>query len=603
MVMAENMQERKLSKIKTHWCNNITAKNIGERVEIAGWVSTVRDLGGIIFVEVRDRTGLFQIVSDPQQNPEVHKIFEQLKDEYVIHALGVVSKRPEETYNPNLPTGEVEVYPDKVEIISEAKTPPFLINDDQEVGEDLRLKYRYLDLRKQKLLNNLVLRHNIVTEIRNFLNNKEFLEVETPVLIKTTPEGARDFLVPSRVHQNKFYALPQSPQIFKQLLMVGGIERYYQIARCFRDEDTRSDRQPEFTQVDLEMSFVEPDDIMHLIEGLLSASFKCAGVDINGPFPRMTYKEAMESYGIDRPDTRFDLKLFDISDIMKNSAFTAFADIVKKGGSIRALCVPGIANYSRKYMDDIRNLAISYGAKGLAWITYAEDGSIKSPILKFLNEEEQAQIQKLAKASPGDVVFFVADQDPVVFDVLGRLRLYFGEKLNLIDESKHNLLWVLDFPMFEWDAESERFMAVHHPFTSPNPESVDKLDTEPQNCNALAYDIIYNGTEIGGGSIRIHTPELQQKVFDTLGLSKEEIQDKFGFMIDSFKYGTPPHGGIALGLDRLVALISNAPSIRDVIAFPKNSQAKCLMTDAPGSADEEQLSELYLKPVYPKKSK
>ena len=587
-------------KLKNCWCSRINKENIGQRVNMAGWVSTVRDLGGIIFVELRDRSGIIQIVSDPMKNPEVHKIFEQLRNEYVINISGVVSLRPEETYNPNLLTGAVEIYPDSINILNEAKTPPFLVEDDQEINEDLRLKYRYIDIRRPKVLNNLILRHLVVSEIRSYMNKNEFIEVETPVLIKTTPEGARDYLVPSRVHPTKFYALPQSPQIFKQLLMAGGVERYYQIARCFRDEDLRSDRQPEFTQVDIEMSFINQDDIINLTEGLLINAFNAAGIEISVPFPRITYKEAMETYGSDKPDTRFDLKMFDVSDIMEASSFAAFSDQVKAGGKVRAVCIPEISGYSRKDMDDIRNLAISFGAKGLAWITYYPDGSIKSPVQKYLSEEEIGLISTRAKANPGDIVFFVADNDKIVCDVLGRLRLHFGEKLDLIDKSKNNLLWVVDFPMFEWDNEAKRYTAIHHPFTSPKTDYVGSMSENPSECLAYAYDIVYNGNEIGGGSIRIHNYDLQNKVFSILGLSEEEINEKFGFMIEAFKYGTPPHGGLALGLDRLVALLSKSPSIRDVIAFPKNSQAKCLMTEAPATASEEQLKELNISVIQPK---
>lgn len=599
--MVEVMHNKDYLKLKTHWCGKLSDDNISKRVNLSGWVAGVRDLGGIIFIELRDRSGIIQIVADPTKNAGVHKIFQQIKNEYVINISGIVSQRPQDTFNPNLLTGKIEIYPDRTDILSEAETTPFMIEDEQELNEDLRLKYRYLDIRRPKILNNLVLRHKITTGIRNYMNDHEFLEVETPILIKTTPEGARDYLVPSRVQPNKFYALPQSPQIFKQLLMVGGIERYYQIAKCFRDEDLRADRQPEFTQVDIEMSFVDREDIISITEGLITESFQAAGVKVTAPFTRLTYKEAMETYGSDRPDTRFDLKLFDISDIMEKSSFEAFADQVKQGGSVRAVCVQGIADYSRKDMDDIRSLAISFGAKGLAWITYNADGTIKSPILKFLNDEEAATIQQRACAKPGDIVFIVADNNKTVFDVLGRLRLHFGEKLNLIDQSKHNLLWVTDFPMFEKDEAENRLVAVHHPFTSPMPEDIDLMDTNPEKCRALAYDIVYNGTELGGGSIRIHNSELQSKVFSLLGFSEEEKQEKFGFMINAFKYGTPPHGGIALGLDRLVAMLSKSSSIREVIAFPKNSQAKCLMTEAPASASEKQLDELYLKMVIPKK--
>jgi len=601
MVMSGIMQDNKQTKLKDHWCGRLIEEYVGSRVTVSGWVSTIRDLGGIIFVELRDRSGIIQIVADPEKNPEIHKIFEQLRNEYVISVSGTVSQRPNETFNPNVNTGKIEIYPDKIEILNKAETPPFIVDEDQDINEDLRLKYRYIDIRRPKMLNNLMLRHNIVTAIRNYLNSQEFLEVETPILIKTTPEGARDYLVPSRVSPGKFYALPQSPQIFKQLLMVSGVERYYQIAKCFRDEDLRADRQPEFTQVDLEMSFVESEDVIRVTEGIIIDAFRCAGINLNPPFTRLSYKEAMETYGSDRPDTRFGLHLINVSDIMEKSSFTAFADQVKSGGSVRAICVPGISEYSRKDMDDIRNMAISFGAKGLAWITYGLDGSIKSPVLKFLTEEETGQIQQRASANPGDIVFFVADKNEVVFDVLGRLRMHFGEKLNLIDKTRHDLLWVVDFPMFEMDGEENRLNAVHHPFTSPRPEDIKLLETDPLKCRAFAYDIVYNGSEIGGGSIRIHDPELQKKVFSILGLSDEEIQNKFGFMINAFKYGAPPHGGIALGLDRLIALIAGASSIREVMAFPKNSQARCLMTEAPAEVSEEQLQELHLKTVLPKK--
>lgn len=603
MVTIDNMQNEELSMLKTKWCGRISQEDIGKKINIAGWVSTVRDLGGIIFAEVRDRTGVIQIVSDPTKNPESHKIFEQLRDEFVISASGTVTARPEDTFNPNLPTGNVEIYPESIEILNAAKTPPFIISDDQDVNEDLRLKYRYLDLRRPKILNNLTLRHNIVTEIRNCLNSHEFLEVETPTLTKTTPEGAREYLVPSRVQPNKFFSLPQSPQIYKQILMVSGIERYYQIARCYRDEDLRADRQPEFTQVDVEMSFINQENIINLMEEVLVRSFKCAGIEVSAPFTRMTYKDAMETYGSDRPDTRFDLKLVDVSDIMEKSSFAAFADQVKSGGTVRGLKIPGIANYSRKDMDDIRNLAVSFGAKGLAWITYNTDGTIKSPILKYLSEEEIGLIQQRAKADPGDIVFFMADKPKAVFDVLGRLRLHFGEKLELIDKTKYKLLWIVDFPLLDFDEEAQRYVAVHHPFTSVNPQDIMYLDSDPGRCRAQAYDIVYNGTEIGGGSIRIHQSEMQEKMFDILGLSKEEIQEKFGFLIEAFKFGTPPHGGIALGLDRLVALIAGTNSIRDVIAFPKNNQARCLMTDAPAGVSDVQLEELHIKLVPPKNQK
>ncbi len=583
-----------ITSMKSHRCGDLREKNVNEQVKLSGWVSTIRDLGGIIFCELRDRSGFFQVVADPQVNPEVHKVFSTLKSEYVMTVEGKVSTRPTETYNPKYPTGEVEMYPEKVTILSKAETLPFVL-EDENVSEDVRLKYRYLDIRRESMLSKLQLRHKIVAAIRNYMNNQDFMEVETPILINTSPEGARDYLVPSRVHEGKFYALPQSPQIFKQLLMVGGVEKYYQIAKCFRDEDLRADRQPEFTQVDIEMSFVEQEDIINLVEGLIVESFKQANVEVKPPFKRITYKEAMEKYGSDKPDTRFGMELFDISDILMNSSFDAIKEVLQSGGTARALKVEGIANYSRKEMDDVRNLAISFGAKGLAWVTFMEDGTVKSPILKFLSEEQIAEFKARANAKDGDIVFLLADKPRLVFDVLGRLRLHFGEKLGLIDKDAHDLLWVVDFPMFEYSEEEQRYMSVHHPFTSPNLEDVDKMETDPANCRSIAYDIIYNGNELGGGSVRIHNSDLQQRVFKALGLTEEDVKEKFEYLVNAFKYGTPPHAGLAIGLDRLVALLARTDSIRDVIAFPKNSNAKCLMTDAPGRASEEQLNELHLK--------
>lgn len=579
---------------KKQSCTQLNESNIGSEAMLAGWASTIRDLGGIIFVELRDKTGLFQLVADPSVNPEVHKILSKIKPEYVIQVEGKITKRPDDTINDKLATGTIEMYPSKVTVLSAAQTLPFVLDDDN-VSEDVRLKYRYLDLRREKMMNNFRLRHKIVAAIRNYLNDLDFMEVETPILIKATPEGARDYLVPSRIHDGKFYALPQSPQIFKQLLMVAGFEKYYQIAKCFRDEDLRADRQPEFTQVDMEMSFVNQDDVIKMTEGLIENAFKAAGVEVKAPFRRITWREAMDKYGSDKPDTRFGLELFNVTDVMEQSTFEAFKAVIKNGGTVRAIKIPGIAGYSRKEMDDVRNMAISFGAKGLAWITYMEDGTVKSPVLKFLNEDQIKEIQTRAQAQNGDIVFFVADYPSIVFDVLGRFRLYFGDKLNMIDKSKHDLLWVVDFPLFEQDLETGAFKSVHHPFTMPALEDIDKLENDKGNVKSIAYDIIYNGNELGGGSIRIHDAEIQKKVFHALGLTQADIDEKFEFMIDAFKYGTPPHGGLAIGLDRLVALLLRANSIREVIAFPKNSQAKDLMTNAPSLASEEQLRELHLK--------
>ena len=460
------------TSMKTHYNETLSIDNINETVTLAGWVSAVRDLGGIIFIELRDKTGFFQVVADPQINPEVHNIFSGIKDEFVIQVTGKITKRPPETYNPDLKTGEIEMYPEKVEILSKAKLLPFELSSD-DTKEDIRLKYRYLDIRRPAMVNNLKLRHDIVRAIRDYMNNLDFMEVETPILINTTPEGARDYLVPSRVQEGKFYALPQSPQIFKQLLMVGGLERYYQIARCFRDEDLRADRQPEFTQVDIEMSFVGQDDIINLTEGLIVEAFKAANVEVKTPFTRISWQEAMDRFGSDKPDARFGLELFDIGDILMESTFEPVKETLKNGGIAKAIKIPGIAGYSRKEMDDVRSLAISYGAKGLAWITYMEDGTVKSPVLKFLNDEQIKKLQERADAKPGDIVFFVADEPKTTYDVMGRFRLFFGDKLGLIDENKHALLWVVDFPMFEYSKEFDRVMAMHNPFTSPNLEDVD----------------------------------------------------------------------------------------------------------------------------------
>ena len=543
---------------------------------------------------LRDKSGFFQFVADPEKNSEVYQTIKSLKDEYVVQIEGEVSKRPQETYNPKLPTGEVEMYPDAIEILAKADTLPFPLADET-VGEDVRLKYRYLDIRRQEMHDKLILRHKVVTAMRNYFNSHYFTEVETPILINTTPEGARDYLVPSRVHEGKCYALPQSPQIFKQLLMVGGMERYYQIAKCFRDEDLRADRQPEFTQVDLEMSFVGQEDVIEFVEGLTKEAFKVIDVELPEKFPRLTWQQAMDKYGSDKPDTRFGLELFDLGDILAESDFDAMKEVLANGGIIKGITIPGAASYSRKEIDDLRPIVLSYGAKGLANIIFNADGTAKSPVLKFLKEGQLEQIKERANAKDGDAVFFVADKPKVAYDAMGRFRLHFGKKLNLINPDDHAVLWVVDFPMFEYSEEEGRYMSMHHPFTMPNPEDLDKMETDKAHCRSIAYDIVYNGTELGGGSVRIHRGDIQERVFKALGLSEEDIQKKFGFLVNAFRYGTPPHAGLAIGLDRLIALMAKTDSIRDVIAFPKNSGAKCLMTDAPAEVTEEQLRELHLK--------
>ena len=578
---------------RTAYCGEVLPSKAGEALTVNGWVAVNRDLGGIIFVEVRDRTGLIQLVADPQKNPDVHEILASVRSEDVITATGPISLRPIETINSNLPTGEIEIYPTEVQILSRAKTPPFLPDNAPDVDENVRMKYRYIDLRSPMMQHNIAMRHQIVNAARTYLNSNRFLEIETPILIKTTPEGARDYLVPSRVHPGKVFALPQSPQIFKQILMVGGMDRYYQIARCFRDEDLRADRQPEFTQIDIEMSFIKQDDVMSMAEGLAQAMFKSAGIEVQLPLKQMTYQDAINLYGSDKPDTRFELKLIDFTDIMAQSEFKAFQSVATSGGIVKGLCVPNSGDLSRKDLDDIRLMAEKWGAKGLAYIVYDAEG-LKSPITKFFKPEEIEALTTRANATVGCTLFFVADTPSVTHTLLGRLRLYFGERFNLIDPKKHELFWLVDFPLFDAN-EDGSLASVNHPFTSPNPEDLDKLESNPLAVRALAYDMVYNGQEIGGGSIRIFNRSLQQKVFSLLGLSNEEMQEKFGFLIDAFEYGVPPHGGLAFGLDRVVAMLCGMTSIRDVIAFPKNNQATCLMTNAPGEASTKQLDELHIR--------
>ncbi len=580
---------------RTHNINELNTQLAGKQVVLTGWVNTRRDHGGLIFVDLRDRSGLVQVVFNPEISEPAFDLAETIRNEFVIGIVGIVRERPEGTVNPNMITGQIEVYASELELFNRAKTPPFYLEDDVEVDEILRLRYRYLDLRRQEMKNTMMLRHRVIKELRNFLDEKDFVEFETPILTKSAPEGARDYLVPSRVHPGEFYALPQSPQIFKQILMVSGMERYYQVARCFRDEDLRADRQPEFTQLDIEMSFVDEEDIMSLTEGMLVHTFSQAlGREIKKPFPRLTYDEAMISYGSDKPDLRFDLIIKDMNDLVRNSDFKVFATAINSGGVVRAINAEGCASFTRREIDDLTKMAVDLGAKGLAWIQVTDDG-LKSPIAKFFSPEELEEITARLAAKPGDLLLFCADFEDTVARVLGGLRLELGIRLQLIDEDELNFVWVTDFPLLEWEEEEKRYVAVHHPFTSP--QDPDILESAPEKAKARAYDLVLNGTEVGGGSIRIHSRPLQEKMFTLQGLSQEEVAQKFGYMLEAFEYGAPPHGGIAFGLDRLVMLMAKRDSIRDVIAFPKTQSASCPMTQAPSSVRERQLKELNIKTI------
>ena len=588
---------------RSHNCGELGKDLAGQQVVLCGWVAKRRDHGGLIFVDLRDRSGIVQVVADPDTAGASFKVAEDIRNEYVIKVSGKVSLRDEATVNANIATGAIEVMAEEIEVLNAAKTPPFYIQDNIDTDENLRLKYRYLDLRRPEMQRNIILRHKVTKLMRDYLDTRNFLEIETPMLTKSTPEGARDYLVPSRVNPGKFYALPQSPQIFKQLLMVSGMERYFQIARCFRDEDLRADRQPEFTQLDMEMSFMEMDEILELMEGLIAYIFEGAlGKKIQTPFQRLTWDEAMDRYGSDKPDLRFGMELINMVDAVKDSNFKVFNQVIENGGVVKAINVKGYANIPRRECDSLVDFVGIYGAKGLAWMQIQEDGSVKSPIAKFFSEEQLANILATAQAEAGDLVMFIADKPAVVAQALGALRIEMAKRRNLIDPNALAFAWVVDFPMFEYDEEEKRYVAMHHPFTSPRDEDLPLLATDPGKVYAKAYDMVLNGTEIGGGSIRIHRRDVQKQIFSAIGLSDEEAQEKFGFMMNAFEYGAPPHGGLAFGLDRLIMIMAQRDSIRDVIAFPKTQSAACVMTQAPNDVDDKQLRELHIKTsMLPKK--
>ena len=584
-------------KKRTHYCGNLTISNVGEEVILMGWVNRRRDHGGVIFIDLRDREGLAQIVFNPDISPDSHRDAHTIRSEFVLAVRGKVQGRPAEMENPDLKTGAIEVMVTELEIQSEAKTPPFVLNEDAEVSEAVRLKYRYLDLRRPEMQKNIILRSNIAAETRRYYQENGFIEVETPALTKSTPEGARDYLVPSRINPGMFYALPQSPQLFKQLLMISGFDRYYQIVKCFRDEDLRADRQPEFTQIDVEMSFIAEDDIYRITEGLIVHLFRtCLNTELQTPFPKLKYADVMERYGRDNPDIRFALELRDLTDIVRNSALKVFQEVASTGGVVKAMKIEDRKSLTRKDLDGLTDYVSAYGAKGLAWARVNPDGWT-SPIFKFLTPSEVKNINDRMDAKEGNVIVFLADSPSIVNDALGNLRNHLARKLNLVESKQYSFTWVNEFPLLEYSETEKRYVSKHHPFTSPVMEDIPLLEADPGRVRARAYDLVLNGTEIGGGSIRIHRQDIQSMIFRTLGMGDEEARRKFGFLLDALEYGTPPHGGIAIGFDRLVMIMSGVESIRDVIAFPKTQKATCLLTDAPSEVSIEQLMELSLKIV------
>lgn len=584
-----------MALVRTHKCGELCKDNLNQEVVLSGWVQKRRDLGGLIFIDLRDRSGIVQLVLNPETSKEAHDNGDKVRNEYVVAVKGKVIKRAEEAVNRNLATGEIEIEVKELEVINESKNPPFFIQDNLDIDETLRLKYRYLDLRRNEMKNVFLLRNKITNYIRRYLDEHEFLDIETPILTKSTPEGARDYLVASRKHPGHFFALPQSPQLFKQLLMVSGFERYYQITRCFRDEDLRADRQPEFTQVDIEMSFMPLQEFQDLMEEMMAGLLKeTVGYKVARPFLRMSYQEAMDRYGSDKPDIRFGLELRDVSEALKDSQFKVFVNAISNGGQVKGINAKGCANYSRKDIDSLTEFVARFGAKGLSWLSFKDD-ELKGSIVKFLTEDELKQIKAIFEVESGDLLLFVADSKKVVTDSLGNLRQELARRLNLISKDEFKFLWVTDFPLMSYDEEEQRYVSEHHPFTMPRVEDLPLLDTDPSKIRAQAYDMVLNGYELGGGSMRIYKQDIQEKIFSALGFSKEEAWDKFGFLLEAFEYGTPPHGGIAFGLDRLVMILAKRTNLRDTIAFPKTANANCLLTGAPSLVDIKQLDELHLE--------